>query len=315
MEKSKNDVLVGLVAQSRTVEPAAFLSLIKKNASLLRKEQKDQKTKRDSGRLLRIAPSGAAIIMGDLHGDLASLTYILKDSDFVRRAQMDKDIYLIFLGDYGDRGLHSPEVYFVVLKLKELFPERVVLMRGNHEGPDEMIPCPYDLPEQFKKKFGDEVGEKIITELRKLFKRFYTSVIIEKRAVLAHGGLPSCAKSIEDLVWAHKRHPEDRALEELLWSDPEDYLAGTTLSPRGAGRLFGADVTKRLLKMLNVNFLVRSHEFCEEGFKINHNGKVLTLFSTNEFPYGNRYAAYLQLNLSANVKSARSLTKYIRQFE
>lgn len=312
---TKKNLIDALVTQSRIVEPAAFSSLMEKCISLLRKEQKDPETKRDGGRLLCLSPSGIAIIVGDLHGDLASLIYILKDSDFVRRAQLGKDVHLIFLGDYGDRGLCSPEVYYVVFKLKELFPEKVVLMCGNHEGPNSLLPCPFDLPEQFKKKYGQQAGEKIIVEFHKFFNRLYTSVIIENRAILAHGGLPTCAKSIEDLVWAHKRHPKDRDLEELLWNDPEDYLVGTALSPRGAGRLFGADVTDRLLGLFGVKVLIRGHECCPEGFKFNHDGKVLTLFSTNKYPYSNKYGAYLKINLAKKSTNIVQLQKNIKQFE
>lgn len=311
----KENTLGNLVNQARIVEPADFLALIKKSLLLLKKEQKDQKTKRDSGRLFRLPPTGIAIIIGDLHGDLESLTSILKNSDFLRAVQKTKDVHLIFLGDYGDRGSASPEVYYIILKLKEFFPETVVLMRGNHEGPEDMLPYPYDLPTQFKQKYGEEAGEKIGIELRKLFNHLYTAVIIDEKAVLIHGGMPSNAKSTRDLAYAHKKHPKQTHLEEMLWSDPQEALKGTQPSLRGAGNLFGSDVTKRLLKLLNVKVLIRGHEFCQEGFEINHNNKVLTLFSTHKPPYTNEHAAYLQLNLSAKIKSVQDLRKYIRQVE
>jgi diadenosine tetraphosphatase ApaH/serine/threonine PP2A family protein phosphatase len=308
-------MLVDLAEDAKIVEPATFLALVKRSLFLLRKEQRDLKTKRDNGRLLRLPSSGTAIIVGDLHGDLASLMYILKSSDFVRRAQLCKDVHLIFLGDYGDRGLASPEVYYIILKLKQLFPEKVVLMRGNHESPEDMLPDPYDLPVQFNQKFGEEAGEILVTELRKFFKHLYNAVIIEERAILIHGGAPSKAESLRDLTNAHKKHPKESHLEEMLWSDPKENLKGTQPSPRGAGYLFGSDVTKKLLRLLSVKVLIRGHEFCQEGFKINHNNKVLTLFSTNKPPYTNQYAAYLKFDLSTEIKNIDDLRKCIKQFE
>jgi hypothetical protein len=37
-----------------------------------------------------------------------------------------KDAALIFLGDYGDRGVYSTEVYYTILTLKLAFLEQVV---------------------------------------------------------------------------------------------------------------------------------------------------------------------------------------------
>jgi protein phosphatase len=292
-----------------------FLSQIQRALSLISKEQKGKKVTGACGRLFRLQPLGTATIIGDLHGDVESLISILKDSGFLRAAQKNNGVHLIFLGDYGDRGLASPEVYYIILKLKEMYPEKVVLMRGNHEGPEDILPYPYDLPSQFKQKYGQESGEKIITELRKLFNHLYSAVIIEGQAVLIHGGVPTKAKSIKDLACAHKKHPKETFLGEMLWSDPEENLKGTRLSPRGIGNLFGSDVTKKFLQMLNVKALIRGHEYCPEGFKINHNNKILTLFSTNKPPYNNKYAAYLQLNLSTKIKNAQDLRKSIRQIE
>jgi hypothetical protein len=308
----KPNNLKEIVAQSRKVEPDNFSSLIKNCISILRKEQKDKKTNRDGGRLLHLNHSGEAIIVGDIHGDLSSLTSILKDSAFLKKAQQNKDVHLIFLGDYGDRGPNSPEVYYIILKLKSLFPEKVVLLRGNHEGPKDMIPYPYDLPKQFYSKFGIETGKKLLVELNKLFSRLYTSVIVKNRAILVHGGLPSTAKSTNDLAWAQKNHPKSSDLEEMLWNDPEDCLEGTADSPRGAGKLFGENITERLLSLFQVKVMIRGHQCFLAGFKFHHNGRILTLFSTNAYPYDNKHIAYLNIDLTKKMSYAH-LNKSIRQ--
>lgn len=139
-------------------------------------------------------------------------------------------------------------------------------------------------------------------------------MLVEDRYILLHGGAPSKASTIEDLVYAHKKHPRETHLEEILWSDPNDVIKGTCASPRGAGRLFGKDVTEKLLKMLNVKILIRGHEPSGEGFKINHNGKVLTLFSRRGPPYYNEHGAYLQLSASEKLENAKQLQPYIHKF-
>jgi protein phosphatase len=304
-----------LVTQAATANPEDFSGLVKRVISLLEKEQKTKQPSQICGRLANLLPSGEAIIIGDLHGDLTSLIHILVTSRFLTKAQRAENVRLIFLGDYGDRGLASVEVYCVVLKLKELFPDKVILMRGNHEGPADMLAYPHDLPGQIKQRYGDEAGIRIYEELCKLFNLLYNAVLVDEYAILVHGGLPSGASSLEDLACAHKTHPKETFLEEMLWSDPQEELSGTLPSLRGAGKYFGEDVTERVLKLLNVKVLIRSHEPSEEGYKINHNGKVLTLFSTNKQPYNNRYAAYLQIDLSKKIRSAQQLKSHIRQFE
>ncbi|MEM0048946.1 MAG: metallophosphoesterase family protein [Candidatus Bathyarchaeia archaeon] len=266
-----------------------------------------------TGRLIFILPKGEAIIVGDIHGDLESLKHILYESGFLNKALDGRDVYLIFLGDYGDRGEYSPEVYYVILALKNLFPEKVILLQGNHEGPEDLLAHPHDLPYQMRRKFGPD-GFIVYRELSNLFRRFYTAVIVKDRYVMLHGGVPSGARSIEDVAFAYIKHPAESHLEEILWSDPEDWISGKYPSPRGAGYLFGEDITMKFLELLGVKFLIRGHEPADEGYKFNHGGRVLTLFSRKGPPYYNAEAAYLMLRLEPQLNSAEEIKQYIRRF-
>ncbi len=289
------------------IEDIAYVKLIRHIIAQLKSEQKIGKGITVFGRLIYLTLPWDATIIGDIHGDLKSLVRILDGSLFFR----SDNSYLIFLGDYGDRGLYSPEVIAVVLRLKEAFPDRVIMLRGNHEGPQDMIPFPYDLPMQFQQKYGLENGNKIVVELRKLFDYLYNIAIIKDKAVLIHGGFPSEANSIQDVAFAHKNF-ENTNMEEMLWSDPHDCVRLTKSSPCGSGKFFGKEITERFLKMLSVNVLIRGHEYCKEGFKINHDGKVLTLFSNIGSHYGSKQAAYLELKTTDKFENAFGLEKNIR---
>jgi protein phosphatase len=186
-------------------------------------------------------------------------------------------------------------------------------MRGNHEGPTDLMPSPHDLPDQFESKFKQK-GAEAYADTRELFEHLYNAFIVDQRYLMLHGGLPEEVSSIDDLAFAHVTHPRTRSLEEILWSDPDDAIEETFISPRGAGQLFGKKMTDRVLAKLTVNMLIRGHESCPEGFKINHDGKVLTLFSCRSFPYFNDLGAYLDVNLETQVTEARELTPYIHQF-
>ena len=41
--------------------------------------------------------------------------------------------YMVFLGDYTDRGNYGIEVLYTLLRLKLANPEHVFMARGNHE--------------------------------------------------------------------------------------------------------------------------------------------------------------------------------------
>jgi diadenosine tetraphosphatase ApaH/serine/threonine PP2A family protein phosphatase len=244
---------------------------------------------------------------------MKSLVHILDDSKFLKKANRGRDVLLVFLGDYGDRGAHSAEVYYVVLKLKEMFPEKVILMRGNHEGPPDLVASPHDLPAQMRNRFKEK-GSEAYQQLKELFEHLYICVIIQEQLVLLHGGAPSQATTINDIAYAHEMHPWKLHLEEILWNDPWKGIKGTIASPRGAGRLFGADVTNKLLKMLNVKAIVRGHQSCPEGYRTIHGGQVITLFSRKGHPYNNKFGAYLRLNISQKLETAKQIIQGIRRF-
>ncbi len=305
--------LEDLVKEARRVNLDEFLRLVNAVVELQANEQGQVGSLQINGRLVNLKPRGKAVVVGDLHGDLESLFYILKATNFIERAKGGEQCLLIFLGDYGDRGINSPEVYYVVLRLKESLNENVILMRGNHEGPDDLLAYPHDLPNHLLIKFGENSSQ-AYAKLRKLFRYFHSAVLVKERYVLLHGGVPTRAKTSEDLAYAHDKHPRETHLEEILWSDPWEGLAETCASPRGAGRLFGENETEKFLNMLNVRVLIRGHEPSQEGFKINHGGKVLTLFSRRGPPYLNEQAAFLQLDLSHKVKDANQLKQFIKLF-
>jgi len=302
-----------LVKESSTVQSDGFVKIVESAIDLLREESGRIGNLTISGRLVKLEPVGEAVVVGDLHGDFESLISILKSSVFTQRMARSKDSTLIFLGDYGDRGAYSAEVYYAILKLKLSFPEEVILMRGNHEGPEDLLASPHDLPMQFQHRFRGKWAV-AYAKTRELWAYLYNAVLVEERYLIVHGGLPSNISSIQDLARAHITHPEQEFLEDLLWSDPSDAVQDVYPSPRGAGKLFSKKVTENALKKVNAKILIRGHEPCEEGFKINHDGKVLTLFSRKGSPYFNEHGAYLDLPLSERFESAEQLLPWIHKF-
>lgn len=117
--------LEDIAREALEAQSAGYINLIEGSTKLLASEKGVLENFSVEGRLIKAKPSGETIIVGDLHGDFESLIHILKASRFAEKAAQNKELLLVFLGEYGDRGPYSPEVYYIVLKLKQLFPQNV----------------------------------------------------------------------------------------------------------------------------------------------------------------------------------------------
>lgn len=270
----------------KEIDVEEFKELMMEVKSILEKEEK----------IVEIKPKGEGVIIGDIHGDYESLKKIFEKSNF-----SDSDKLVIFLGDYGDRGGESVEVFHFIFKLKQNFPERVFLLRGNHEGVPDMPVFPHDLPLRFTHKFSDK-GKELYTLLLEIFRQLPLLITVPDRYLFLHGGIPTFVNSIDEMKHNEKLFKE--AMVEILWNDPmeED---GREFSPRGIGYLFGKDITKKFLEKSRLKTLVRGHQPPPEGVRVEHEGMILTISSTHV--YGGK-AAFLPLNLE-EVKDAFELKK------
>ncbi len=284
--------MMEVTRESKKVDGEDFFRLVKEVKQQLNKEQECR-----AGGLVSMPNKGTAAIVGDIHGDLESLEFIL--------SHFEHD-YIVFLGDYGDRGEDSPEVFYTLLKLKRDYPHKFTLLRGNHEPPSDLPVHPHNLLRLLEEKFRN--GREIYRELSELFQHLPHAAVAEGRYLFLHGGLPEVS-SLQEIQMAGKNHPEKPHLEQILWSDPMDGN-GTGPSLRGAGRMFGKDVTHQILGSLGVKTLIRSHQPCE-GVRVDHDGKVVTVFSNKI--YGNLQSAFLLVDLSA-AKDGYELEKEAIRF-
>ena len=71
-----------------------------------------------------------AYVIGDIHGCYHTLVSAIEQINAIR----EEEDYIIFLGDYFDRGNFNAEVYHFLRKIEadENYPN-VVFLRGNHE--------------------------------------------------------------------------------------------------------------------------------------------------------------------------------------
>lgn len=154
-------------------------------------------------------------------------------------------------------------------------------------------------------RYGEKWKE-VYRAISSLFDDLHHALTVGKYLML-HGGAPSAARRIDDIAYAREKHPSETHLEEILWNDPVDEAVGAYPSPRGAGKLFGKDVTERVLSITGCEVLIRGHEPCRQGVKAQHGGRVLTLFSRKGYPYWNEKAAYLKVSLKDQTFNAYEL--------
>lgn len=289
-----------------------FESLIEKLISLHVEERKKEsvgicKIKGD----LVIAEQGIneIVIIGDIHGDVETLRNIfLKEGIEVKLK--NEDSILLFLGDYGDRGEYSPEIYFIISNLKIEYKDKVILLRGNHEGSEDLIAYPHDLPLFFIERYGQE-GYQVYKKVKKLFDFLYLAFLYKNKFIALHGGIPVETCNIEDIAFARKLHPKKKYFEEILWNDPMEE-EGFEPSYRGAGKLFGPDISKKFTDKNNLICIIRGHEAVNEGYRVSHDGRVITVFSRKGSPYFNEKASYMVINMK-EFNKPEDILKFVRQ--
>lgn len=237
-------------------------------------------------------------LVGDIHGQWYDLIELFRIGGDLPHTNY------VFLGDYVDRGYHSIETVSLIMSLKVRFPERIHILRGNHES--RQITQVYGFYDQCFKQYGSPNVWKYFTDL---FDYLPLSIVVDNKIFCVHGGLSPQLNSLDDVRQLDRFHevPHDGPICDLIWSDPEDRVSWG-ISPRGAGYIFGEDVTNRWNTTNGLVLTVRAHQLVMEGYQYTHSDQLLTLFSAPNYCYrcGNQ-AAILEIDDLFN--------KEIRQFE
>ncbi|KAI5185860.1 serine/threonine-protein phosphatase 4 catalytic subunit [Nematocida homosporus] len=212
------------------------------------------------------------LIVGDIHGQFFDLLEILGIEGV--------DQYL-FLGDYVDRGANSLETILVLLYMKVRWPDKVWLLRGNHES--KRLSLAYGFYEECIRAYGSPVVWEMICEV---FDYLPLAAVIDQETFAVHGGIgPST--SLDKILGIDRVGdvPLSGVVTELLWSDPDEGVLEFTANSRGAGYLFGAEQVAQFLQESGLKRIIRSHQLVEQGYNEMFGGQVVTVWSAPNYCY------------------------------
>ncbi len=236
----------------------------------------------ETSHLLEVeGPSWPVLFVGDTHGDLESAVR-------AKRLAAEKGASVVFLGDYVDRGPSQVETLSFVLAWRHVEPERVVILRGNHESP---LTNPYY---GFLRAVVALYDLQVYEQAARTFAQLPYAAMIEGEVLAVHGGVPRGIRGVEEIASLPKGdlNPDHPVAMQLLWNDPDESVEAFAPSVRGPGVFrFGRKAFQNFMENSKLKLLVRAHEFFPEGVRSFFEGGLLSVFSCRF--YGGTPAAVL----------------------
>jgi len=247
-------------------------------------------------------------VFGDIHGNLEDLHFF---SDNLWRLGMSLTAgNFVFLGDYVDRGKSCLECIAYLFVMKYQLPNKVFLLRGNHETRDvngwEEHYGERSFIFQCRNRFGDDVGYRVWEACNQIFDRLPLAAVIDQDVFCVHGGIPrpiSNQTRIQDMLsvprvaginppYEHEDDAYQQVASDCIWSDPAseeqemtsvDPETGFGESLRGGGAIcFGNKAVTNFLKQQGFSYIMRAHEAHAEGVALSKGARVFTVFSTSQ---------------------------------
>ncbi len=195
------------------------------------------------------------IVVGDLHSDFEAANLVSKFIFFCR------DSIFVFLGDYIDRQMKEGDGIQTILKLlkwKQRCPDRVFLLRGNHEFAE--VNGSYGFREDVFASYDEETWNKF----NGVFDEMPIALRTTTGVLMLHGGLPDIS-SYEEMKNLPKttQSEENKFVDQIVWNDclPRK-TALLAIADRGVPNTFtyGQDFFEEKMKILKSNILIRGHQ-------------------------------------------------------
>ncbi|EER18022.1 protein phosphatase type 1, putative [Perkinsus marinus ATCC 50983] len=212
-------------------------------------------------------------VVGDIHGQYPDLLRLLDCGGYPPETKY------LFLGDYVDRGPYGMECMLLLSALKVKYPEKIYLLRGNHEcAPISRI---YGFYDEVKRRFNVKLWKSFC----EMFNLLPLAATIDEKIFCVHAGLSPDITSMSAInnVKRPVEVPEEGLVCDLLWSDPEPGISGWADNDRGVSFTFGGDVVQDFLEKFDFDLVVRAHQVVEDGYEFFAQRQMVTIFSAPHY--------------------------------
>ena len=215
-------------------------------------------------------------VCGDVHGQYYDLKKLFETGGDC------PDTKYLFMGDYVDRGYHCLETVLLLFALKLRFPDKIYLLRGNHES--RQITQVYGFYDESIRKYKSFNVWKYCTEV---FDYLGIGAIIDQKIFCIHGGISPFVNNMDDIKKMERRQeiPHEGAMCDLLWSDPDPQASDWKPSPRGAGHVFGESNVTKFNHTNGIDLICRAHQLVNEGYRYSFDNKLVTVWSAPNYCY------------------------------
>jgi serine/threonine-protein phosphatase PP1 catalytic subunit len=212
-------------------------------------------------------------VCGDIHGQYYDLLRIFEHCGY------PGEYNYLFLGDYVDRGKQSLETVCLLLCYKIKYPEKVTLLRGNHES--SVTNRIYGFYDECKRRYNVRIWRSFTD----LFNWLPVAAIIDEKILCMHGGLSPELKNIQNIQEISRPTdiPDTGLLCDLLWSDPDKDVLEYDENDRGVSVIFGEKIVQDFNKKNDLDLIIRAHQVVDDGYEFFAQRQLITIFSAPNY--------------------------------
>jgi serine/threonine-protein phosphatase PP1 catalytic subunit len=175
-----------------------------------------------------------------------------------------------------------------LLAYKIKFPNRISLLRGNHE--DANITKVYGFMDECKRRYNMKLWKEFIN----LFNYLPVAALVNKRILCMHGGLSPNLKSLKQINKLDRPTviPDYGIMCDLLWADPAHNKSPQVLNlvpnkwgrnERGSSYVFSEEVVQEFQEKHGLDLIVRGHQVMEDGYGFFAERRLVTIFSSPNY--------------------------------